>query len=174
MAPRTIDNLGIDASNRYAEDRQKLDQNLLVKEGRNLPLPSQIDVTVPYYPSELDLLFDVTPRQLSWADFYPPTGFVDQKKRLFTHQIIPSLGSEDKKETQVKRIQARVRLTEEKNKKEGREKKKEQQVYGWEDERELQEEENEKKTLLNLLDKIIAFDKFLIDINSRRTQYQKG
>ncbi len=37
MAPRTIDNLGIDASTRYAFDQQELD-NKILKEARGIPM----------------------------------------------------------------------------------------------------------------------------------------
>ena len=39
---------------------------------------------------------------------------------------------------------------------------------------EEEELENEKKILLRLLEKVHIFDELLIDINSRRAQYQKG
>ena len=57
MARRTIDNLGVDVSNRYAQDQEFLDENIL-KEARRIVPQTQIDVTQPAYPSEFDALFD--------------------------------------------------------------------------------------------------------------------
>ena len=37
-----------------------------------------------------------------------------------------------------------------------------------------EEEEKEKKALTSLFETVSLLDKFLIDINSRRSQYQKG
>ena len=55
MPPRTIDNLGIDVSTRYAEDQKVLDQSL-VKEARGIQVQTEIEVTTPFYPSELEAL----------------------------------------------------------------------------------------------------------------------
>jgi len=62
-------------------------------------------------------------------------------------------------------------LAEEKEReKEGKKDKRKQ----YEEERSLEEEEREKKILTSLLSTIALFDKLIIEINSRRSQYQKG
>ncbi len=166
MTPRTIDNLGVEFSTRYAEDRQKLDEKM-VSESRSIPLQTEIDVTIPSYSSEFEQLFEMQKRNIFWADFHAPTGYYEQKKRLFTFQIIPNIGSEDKQETQLDRIKSRIQRQEE----EDPERKKKR---SWEEEREEQEKEHEQKALLKLLQKILLLDKYLVDINARRNQYQKG
>jgi hypothetical protein len=166
MPPRTIDNLGVDVSTRYAEDQKILDKTL-IKEARTIPAQAEIEVTIPFFPSELEALLRSTPLQSSWASFIPPAMYFEQRKRLFTFQSIPSLGSEDKKESQTQKILAKLQLLEEKQEEKDQKKKREQQHS-------LEEEEREKKILTVLLQTIANLDKLIIDINSRRSQYQKG
>lgn len=170
MPPRTIDNLGVDVSTRYAEDQKKFDDKI-IKDARGIPQQAEIDVTSPSFSSEVEVLLGARERSMFWADFYAPPKYNEQKKRLFRHQIIPSLGSEDKKETQSKRI-VDVVERDKQQKERDRDKKKPSQL--WADEKELESEEREKKILLSLLSRLSLLDKYLVDINSRRSQYQKG
>lgn len=160
---RTIDNLGIEISTRYAEDKAQLDEKIL-REARSIPIQTQIDVTLPSYASEFDLLFDLGKRHITWANFFAPSKYYEQKKRLFTEQIIPAIGSQDKKELQmekIKKMRKPQKLTEEER-------------MQWEEEKEKEEEEKQRKILLRLMDYLASYDNYLIDINSRRSQYQKG
>jgi len=171
MPPRTIDNLGVDVSTRYAEDKRTLDETL-IKESRAIPVQTAIEVTTPSFPSEVEALLHFQPTGLTWASFFPPAEYFEQRKRLFTFQLIPSMGSEDKKESQAQKILAKLHsMADERAQKEKKEKDKRQQ---YEEERILEEEEKEKKILTSLLDTIALFDKLIIEINSRRSQYQKG
>ena len=163
MPPRTIDNLGVDVSTRYAEDQKILDKTL-IKEARTIPTQAEIEVTIPFFPSELEALLRFAPLQSSWASFIPPALYFEQRKRLFTFQSIPSLGSEDRKESQAQKILAKLQLLEDKEK----EQKKKRNQHT------LEEEEREKKILTVLLQTIATLDKLIIDINSRRGQYHKG
>jgi hypothetical protein len=168
MPPRTIDNLGIDASNRYAEDQKLLDKDLL-QEARGIPRQTEVDVTVPYFASELELLLDLQTKVLPWAEFYAPLKYGEQKKRLFTYQVVPSLGSEDRQESQAQKILAKIKERAEK-----REKEKEDQQKKKPEKWEVEEEEKEKTILIALFTLLTSLDKFIIDINARRGQYQKG
>lgn len=158
---RTIDNLGLDISTRYAEDRAGFDEHL-IKEARLIPSQTRIDVTEPAYPTEFDSLFELGERRVSWAFFLAPPSLNSYRRRLFSEQIIPKLGSPDKQEAQIERVEAI-----------GDQEKKKKQAEGATQSEEL-EVEIEKKIILNLLGKIHLFDQYLIDINSRRSQYQKG
>ena len=164
--PRTIDNLGVDASTRYAEDQKRLDPSL-IKEARAIPAQAEIEVTTPFFPSELETLLHTAPLQKSWAIFSPPPLYLEQKKRLFTFQSIPSLGSEDKKESQAQKILIKLQSLEEQRLKQGQDSKKKS-------EDELAHQTQEKEILTTLLQTIIHLDKLIVDINSRRSQYQKG
>jgi hypothetical protein len=168
MATRkTIDNLGVETYTRYAEDKQQLDEKL-VKEARFIPPMAEVDVTLPAYPSEMEALLGAPKRQILWADFPPPPLYHEQKRRLYTTQIIPSLGSEDKKAAQAQRITDLVANT--KRMKEEKEK----IGAAKEETRELQDQEKEAGTFLNLFGAINKLEKQALDIKSRLYQYQKG
>ncbi len=166
---KTIDNLGPDASSRYAEDR-KLYDDKLVKESRVIPLQTEIDVTLPSYPSEFDQLFEIAKRNIFWADFFAPPKFNEQKKRLYTHQMIPSLGSSDKKEALAARLGEIVERAKQRRAAAARE----NRPLSWEEEREIQEEEKEKNKILSLLNRVDFFERAFIDINAQRNRYHKG
>ncbi len=167
--PRTIDNLGVEVSTRYAEDKRILDETL-IKEARAIPVQAEIAVTMPSFPSELEALLHAQPAFVTWASFFAPERYFEQRKKLFTFQLIPSMGSEDKRESQAQKILAKLREEKiPKEKEEGEDKRRR-----YERERAIEEEEKEKKVLTSLLDTIVLFDKLIIEINSRRSQYQKG
>lgn len=172
MPPRTIDNLGVDVSTRYAEDQKILDQTL-VKESRGISIDTGIEVTAPSFSNEVEALLQTQPTNVTWASFIPPAHYFEQRKRLFTHQMIPSMGSEDKQESQAQKILAKLQSMVEK-KVEGPQEKEEEKRQKYEEERELEMEEREKKILSSLLNTVTLFDKLIIEINSRRSQYQKG
>ncbi len=150
---RTIDNLGIETSSRYAEDQTLLDQKLL-KEIR-VPVQAQIDVTQPSYSDELDRLFEMSKSHALWASFSAPLHFYAQKRRLFSELTIPQLGTIDKREVLLQKL-----LT--------------MGTGGNGDTAQIEKTTEEKKALITLLNRIESIDKDLIDINSKRTQYQKG
>ncbi len=167
MPPRTIDNLGIDASARYAADQKKIDPKA-IKEGSGIPAQMIIDVSSPAYPSEMERLIQLSPTQNVWANFFMPTAFLEQRGRIFTFLIIPSLGSDEKRESQALKISAKLKALSDKTEGTAPQKK------SWPEQKEIEDREKEKKTLITLLDTINSLDKSLIEINARRTQYQKG
>jgi hypothetical protein len=171
MPPRTIDNLGVEVSTRYAEDKQTLDETL-IKESRTIPVQTSIEVTAPFFPAEIEALLHIQPSNITWASFIPPAFYFEQRKRLFTYQLIPSMGSEDRKGSQALKILAKLKLmAEERDQREKGEKDKKQQ---YQEDRALEEGEKEKRILTSLLNTIALFDKLIIEINARRSQYQKG
>lgn len=151
---RTIDNYGIEVSTRYAEDQSYFDQKLLGE--ARVPQQAQIDVTSPSYASEFDLLFDLGKRHARWADFPPPAGYFEQQRRLFTELTIPKLGTLDKREALIQRLT--------------------QMGKGGKAGDVVAEERaaSDRETLISLLTHIQSLDQALIDINSKRSQYQKG
>src|ERR1700761_7845842 len=104
--PRTIDNLGVETSIRWAQD-QSLREVTTSKESSAITQLAQIDVSQPSFSSEFELLFGSISKKLPWATFLAPEGFLNQKKKLFTFQIIPILGSEERLEAQINRVKAR-------------------------------------------------------------------
>lgn len=169
--PRTIDNLGVETSVRWATDQEFLDSSL-VKESPLVAKQTTVDVYTPFFKSEFDLIFETKKRHQQWAAFFAPPGYTTQKMRLFLHQVIPSLGTEDFQQAQMQKIRDRR----EGNKKKRADKKAagEASEYAWEDEREEEEEGKESKTLLHLMEYIMELDELLNAINARRSQYSKG
>lgn len=158
---RTIDNLGIEASSRYAKDKQ-LDTKL-VEESRFIPLKTEVTVLKPYLPTELEEY--LLPQKLTlWASFEaPPQFFAETANPLFSYQLIPSVGGYEEQEADLEKLEA-LEDTINKQFSEG----------NGRDQEEGQEEEKERKTLLALLQTIGKLDRTLTLINSRRYQYQRG
>ena len=157
VKPRTIDNMGIETSSRYARDKAALDTKL-IEDSRFVPLKTEVSVVKPYLPTEFEEYLG--PNRLTlWASFSPPPDYLAYAKPLFSYQLIPSLGGYEKQEADTDKLEA---LEDALNKpfKQGQQ--------------EQQEEERERKTLVNLLQTIGKLDRTLSLINSRRTQYQRG
>jgi hypothetical protein len=156
--PRTIDNLGLEASIRYARD-QKLFEARFIEESQIVSTKSQIPVSKPYVPSEFDQLF-TSPKTLVWATFSPPPETLSNVTELFSYQLIPSLGTyEQHEDLELLLEDALERKRQSKQKQSNKEK---------------QQEEKEKQLIKNLLQCIAKIDKTLSLINSRRNQYQRG
>ncbi|WP_420421263.1 DUF5399 family protein [Simkania sp.] len=169
--PRTIDNLGVETSVRWATDQELLDKSI-IHEAPRISQQTVVDVHAPFYTSEFDLIFQTKQRHQQWAAFFAPPGYTTQKMRIFTYQIIPSLGTEEFQQAQMQKIKERCDL----NKMKRKENKSADQAagYAWEDERDEEEEQKESKTLLDLLEYIHGLDSLLSAINARRSQYSKG
>ncbi len=169
--PKTIDNLGLGPSIRWAQDQAFLDK-AIAKESPFVSQSTQIDVAHPFYRSEFDTLFQISNRVAPWALLSSPEGFNLQKMRLFTFQIIPSLGTDEFLSAQMQKIRDKIDNSQ-KARAQRRQKGKGSE-YEWEDKKEEEEELRESKTLLALLDYLQILDILLIQINSRRNQYSKG
>lgn len=159
---RTIDNLGLEASVQYAEN-QKLYDARLMEESRLIPQRTQTPAVKPYIPAEVDQLFTIG-RGASWALFTPPPDFFIYGEALFSYQLVPSLGPQEKQEADAEKLS---HLEEYLSKEKKRGKKRES-------EEEHQEEEKEKETLIAMFQVLGKLDKVLALINSRRNQYQRG
>ena len=124
--PRTIDNLGIETSVRWATDQEMLDRSILTEAPR-ISGQTVIDVYSPFYTSEFDLIFQTKQRHQQWAAFFAPPGYSTQKMRIFRHQVIPSLGTEEFQQAQIQKIKERCNS----NKKKRQEKKEAGQASGY-------------------------------------------
>jgi hypothetical protein len=146
---RTIDNLGIEASNQYAKGQQSLDLRL-VEESRFLP--SKIEGGLaPYIPGEGEESFTIFTigRASIWAAFTPPPKYDATIYHLYTYTLIPSLGTseqlqalDDKFETVEKKI--------------------------------TREKEREYKKLRALIKHLLSSSRTFELIKSRCNQYQRG
>jgi hypothetical protein len=158
--PRTIDNMGIETSSRYARDKTALDSKL-IEDARFIPLKTEVSVVKPYVSTEFELY--LAPDKLTlWASFSPPPEFLSSGRALFSYQLIPSLGGYEKQEDDTDKLEA----LEDTINKSFQERK--------HDGQEQHEEEKERKALLMLLQTIGKLDRALTLINARRNQYQRG
>lgn len=171
VEPKTIDNLGLDTSVRWAKDQQYLDPSLM-KESSLVSRQTTIDVTSPAFSSQFDTLFQINQRFIPWALLGAPEGYNLQNMRLFTFQAIPSVGGEEFLLVQMQKIRDRVDA--QKKARAKRRKAGQGSEYAWEDEREEEEELRQSKTLIALLEYLQILDKLMTEINARRSQYQKG
>ncbi|HAZ15163.1 MAG: hypothetical protein A2Y28_01060 [Chlamydiae bacterium GWC2_50_10] len=165
MPPRTIDNLGVESYTRYAEDQALFDKTFLTEPRKVLP-PALIDVTLPSFRSQFRLLLGISLLHPSWATFAPPEEFAATKRELFTTQLLPMMGSADKKSALMERIKKRP--------KEQLEREKGEKRPLWEEEREKRDEEQEQKSLLELFSCLEFLNKDMIEILTKTKQYHKG
>jgi hypothetical protein len=143
--PRTIDNLGLDASIRYAKDKELFEAKF-IEESQFVSLKSTISVSKPYVFSEFDQLF-ATRKTVLWALFSPPPA---AHGSLFSYQLVPSMGDPDTEEDPA-------------------------DLLDGEEERDSSDQKKREKQLIEkLLSCIEKMDKSLRIINSRRNQYQRG
>jgi len=151
VKPRTIDNLGVESSVRYARDKEQLDLNL-ISDSKWVAKQIEIAVTQPYVPSEFEKLFSAKPT-IQWALFSAPPAYEAQTRALFSYQLIPSLGSNEKQEAETEKLMAlKDAVNKDKDPK----------------------EDNQRQRLLAFFKVLEKLDKTLIFINARRNQYQRG
>jgi len=150
--PKTVSNLDIDVSIRWAEDQKMLQETRpIVAESQGISQHAQKDVTMPAAIPATKLLFGTNLIHPTWALFYAPAGFSDQKRRLFTSSIAPSLGSEEQCEEKIGKIK----------------------VMGGQD-RDAAEEDPERKTFVKMLQLLMELNKNFFFAVSRLNQYKKG
>ena len=104
VEPRTIDNLGVEASVRFARDSSTLDPSLL-KESSFVSAQSGADIQTPFFQSELDTVFQVGERNAPDGVWEAPPQGASPPSRLFSYTLIPSLGSQDRIETMREHVE---------------------------------------------------------------------
>ena len=161
VKPRTIDNLGVDASIRYAKDQELLEPRL-IEESRLIPQKTEVTVAKPLELSEFDQIYSIG-KTISWALFSPPPNFYSRDIGLFSYQLIPSLGGYEKLEADSDKIEALEDVLGKSEEREGR---------GQDQEKE--KDEKSRQTILALFQCIDKLNKTLTMINARRNQYQRG
>ena len=152
VEPKTVSNLPIDVSIRWAKDQELLAETQpITQDAGSISKHALSEVNLPTSQSQLELLLGLFGRNPTWALFEMPKGFVGQKRRLFTSQLVSFLGSDEQQDTLIGRIQGATGNEEDKD--------------AW---------EQEKNLLLEVMKLMNALNKDLIDIVSRCKQYQKG
>ncbi|HLB52675.1 MAG TPA: DUF5399 family protein [Chlamydiales bacterium] len=161
--PRTIDNLGVEASIRYAKDQQ-LFESRYIEESRLIPQKTEIVSITPAAVTEFDKRYSVgVEKRVSWALFPSLPQDLVPGRALFSYQLIPSLGSFEKSESDTDKLETIEDLL--------KKPKKRKKALS---DREKEEEEGEIQCLMTLFKTLNALDKMLQLINGRRNQYQKG
>lgn len=152
VEPKTVSNLPLDVSIRWAEDQKLLEESKpIIRDSTMASNAAQTDVILPSKQSEIELLFGLSQLHPAWATFQKPPGFFFLRRRIFRSSLVPFLGSDEQQDSMMTRIQG---------------------VKG--DEQDNEEWEDEKKRLLKLLQLMQLLNKDLIDITTRCKQYQKG
>ena len=157
---RTVDHLGLDVSVRYAKDKE-LEESHLLEGAKMISSRAEVSVTSPYFSSEFEELFGLKSTHRSFAQFFAPKDYASHARPLFTYQLSPSLGSLEKQQAEIEKIEAYHRDEEKKKKKK-------------KTTDEEEKEEKEKSILLHLLKSLMNLEKDLIFIKSKRSQYHKG
>lgn len=174
--PRTIDNLGYDASQRYAMDQKTLQEgDFSIREHRRVFDQTVMEVVNPTFNSECDILFNAGKKNASWAEFSPPNGYGQQKKQFFTYQLFPSLGSHEKGGSPIEALLIEIEDRIQKKEEEGKNQQEDtQEKEEWELVQEKDKKQKEKKIIMQLLHCILHLDKCMIYVTNKRGQYQKG
>jgi hypothetical protein len=101
-SPRRIDQLGREASQRYADDQEQLDPRF---RGANaISGRTEITVSTPTFPGELEALLGLAQGHAPIASLLPPPNHEQQRGGLFLHQIAPTFGPEGKSMLQARRL----------------------------------------------------------------------
>lgn len=152
VEPKTVSNLPLDVSIRWAKDQELLTQTQpITQDADSIAKHAISDVNQPTSQSQIEILLGLYTRNPTWAAFQMPKGFITQKRRLFTSQLVGFLGSDEQQDTLIARIQGATGQEEDKD--------------AWSLEKDL---------LLQVLKLMNMLNKDLIDIVSRCKQYQKG
>ena len=84
---RTIDNLGISASNQYAEQQEEQEQSF-IKDSQTVSSHATINTNSPFSAPKF---YDLFTPSINWGKTCPPEGFFVSRKLLFSNQLTPSL-----------------------------------------------------------------------------------
>ncbi len=155
---RTIDNLGLDASIRYAKDKELFAPSF-IEDSKFISRKTEIPVARPYVASEFDQKFS-SAKTVMWASFSPPPESLAHDNTLFSYQLIPSLGTYEQTDDTEQLLEDALQKRKEEDQEQS--------------DKEKQQDQKEKQLIADLLARIRDIDKSLNLINSRRNQYQRG
>jgi hypothetical protein len=158
---RTIDNLSIETSIQFEENKAHVDPKLVFDSDR-VQASVKLDNFSTTLHSSVSLLFDL---DKDTTPVNPPAGFHDQSGRLFTHQLAPNLGPADKIESIEARIegiktQTILQITEDPRSQTAIAKKK--------------DVENQAHVLQSLLLTVLEINKGIEFANGERARFKKG
>lgn len=100
---RTIDDLGIDSSIRWAKEQQLTDLPS-IRQSSQISSQVQIDVLTPRQENTFLALFETLKREQSWANFDAPPEYGKGRNNLFTNELVPSLGTNEQGQTLIEKL----------------------------------------------------------------------
>ena len=96
--PREISNLGPRVHQRYAEDSQLRESDLL-KGIKAVSERATIHIWTPFFSAELETLVGYKKQLVSWALIPPPKNFSANSSNLFSTGLAKALGSVEKQKS---------------------------------------------------------------------------
>jgi hypothetical protein len=91
---KTVSNLPLDVSIRWAEDQKILEETQsITRDSTMASTHAQTDVILPFKQSEVESLLGLATLHPSWANFQMPPGFHTLRRRIFRSQIAPFMGN---------------------------------------------------------------------------------
>lgn len=158
---RTIDNLSIETSIQFEESKAEIDPKIFTDSDK-VRASVGLDSFNTTLHSSVSQLFELDKHTTIAA---PPPGYNEQSGRLFTHQLAPNLGPEDRIEATEARIdgtkrQALEAITENPRSEAGRAK--------------IKDVENEAHVLQSLLLTVSEINKGIEFANGERSRFKKG
>lgn len=160
---KTIDDLGIDVSKRYATSDQSNDSTY-IKEASHVTTQAKRDRNVPTYSPELVQVLHTDEKNRPFADTNAPAGFETQTNAAYLHTYLPSVGQNDKIEANIHRLQNFIQ-------------KLKQELEKATEGKQINMIENEiiqAQNLLNLLELVLDMSKIKGEIEGARRKSQKG
>lgn len=149
LKPRTIDDLGIDASKQYAKNQQTIDRRL-IEESKYRGQFEPGAVLTPYIPAEYIEGFTIGSVAI-WAGFTTPQDYDARSSRLYSYQMIPSLGGSEEMQATFDKLE-NIEKTVPQDK----------------------TDQYEYKTILSFVQLLIASNRTFELIRARCNQYQRG
>ncbi|MEC8306918.1 MAG: DUF5399 family protein [Chlamydiota bacterium] len=161
--PRTIDNLGITPSQRYAEDQSTYDSRYIKTSRQVSQQVSTINITA--HEDHLSSLIRQKSSGQCLAKFSAPEGYEEQAMRLFTSQSLPELGSIEQYRQLIASLEERLSHDDPEEKK---------QKQNQDSEEKEEEDPEEMKMLLQFLQLIYAIEEMFQAIYGFKNQYSRG
>jgi hypothetical protein len=147
IKPKTIDNMGIDVSSRYAKNQEIFDPKLI----KESDIVAAKVVSSSMLSTAIPIASEIFTGQLVshtiWAIFAPPKNYYSNERGLFSYELIPSLGGWEKREANADKL-AKLAPT--------------------------LKDDPEFEAIQSLLQSVDTQSRDFDLINARRNQYQKG
>lgn len=174
MTKITIDQIDINAHERYARDQIHLDRKIIQDAGA-IPQQSEVLTTYAIYFSFWEKLFEWSSKNLPWASFMPPSKYFAQKTRCFAYQLIPAIQSEEDNQEEGSSQEEGADDSSEDERKALLLKEMKEKILNLEAKADPKGTvEQDKMTLIKLFDTVADLNGILKEVYSKKLQYQKG